>query len=460
MENKKSSSLGARRWASILLVGLFGQIAWAIENNYINLWVYSQSHDASHINWMTVASSVVATLTTFFIGALSDRLGKRKIFIALGYSIWGVSVALFGVMSLTNMSAMMGGDILKGIVMVGVMNVIVDCVMTFFGSTSNDAAFNAFVTDQTNETNRPFVESILSIMPIVSLAAMLGVGMILGIPGTQGDVPNTEWASRVAQPWLIFFIIFGALTTLVGIISFFLLPKDTITPNRDENYFKHMVKGFFPKTIKANPLFYISLLAFMFFNIGVDSFMPYIMVYMQNLPFMGNNGMDFMLALGIIFGVAAALVVTIGALLNRIGKNRVLLPALGLMFLGALGLFFSGESFAWSVVSGIGLIGGYLVGTAALGAKIRDLTPENDVGAFQSTRMVFVVMLPMIIGSNVSLMAFQTETPTLPDASGSMQKQPDKWMFVVTMCACALTLIPIVWMLLKEHKKNQIENVR
>ena len=460
MENKKSSSLGARRWASILLVGLFGQIAWAIENNYINLWVYSQSHDASHINWMTVASSVVATLTTFFIGALSDRLGKRKIFIALGYSIWGVSVALFGVMSLTNMSAMMGGDILKGIVMVGVMNVIVDCVMTFFGSTSNDAAFNAFVTDQTNETNRPFVESILSIMPIISLAAMLGVGMLLGIPGTQGDVPNTEWASRVAQPWLIFFIIFGALTTLVGIISFFLLPKDTITPNRDENYFKHMVKGFFPKIIKANPLFYISLLAFMFFNIDVDSFMPYIMVYMQNLPFMGNNGMDFMLALGIIFGVAAALVVTIGALLNRIDKNRVLLPALGLMFLGALGLFFSGESFAWSVVSGIGLIGGYLVGTATLGAKIRDLTPENDVGAFQSTRMVFVVMLPMIIGSNVSLMAFQTETPTLPDASGSMQKQPDKWMFVVTMCACALTLIPIVWMLLKEHKKNQIENVR
>lgn len=460
MENKKSSSLGARRWASILLIGLFGQIAWAIENNYINLWVYSQSHDASHINWMTMTSAVVATLTTFFIGALSDRLGKRKIFIALGYSIWGVSVALFGVMSLTNMSAMMGGDILKGIVMVGVMNVIVDCVMTFFGSTSNDAAFNAFVTDQTNETNRPFVESILSIMPIISLAAMLGVGMILGIPGTQGDVPNTEWASRMAQPWLIFFVIFGALTTLVGIISFFLLPKDTITPNRDENYFKHMVKGFFPKTIKANPLFYISLLAFMFFNIGVDSFMPYIMVYMQNLPFMGNDGMDFMLALGIIFGVAAALVVTIGALLNRIGKNRVLLPALGLMFLGALGLFFSGESFAWSVVSGIGLIGGYLVGTAALGAKIRDLTPENDVGAFQSTRMVFVVMLPMIIGSNVSLMAFQTETPTLPDASGSMQKQPDKWMFVVTMCACALTLIPIVWMLLKERKKNQIENVR
>ena len=112
------------------------------------------------------------------------------------------------------------------------------------------------------------------------------------------------------------------------------------------------------------------------------------------------------------------------------------------------------------MVSGVALIGGYLVGTAALGAKIRDLTPENDVGAFQSTRMVFAVMLPMIIGSNVSLLAFQTETPALPDASGSMQKHPDKWMFVVTMCACALTLVPIIWMFLKERKKNQFENVR
>ena len=76
--DEKTQKLGARRWAAILLIGLIGQIAWAIENNYINLWVYSQSHNADHITWMTMASAVVATLTTFFIGALSDRIGKRK----------------------------------------------------------------------------------------------------------------------------------------------------------------------------------------------------------------------------------------------------------------------------------------------------------------------------------------------------------------------------------------------
>ena len=459
MKQHNKQSLGARRWAAILLIGSFGQIAWAIENNYINLWVFSQSHDAAHITWMTAASSVVATVTTFFIGALSDKLGKRKIFIAAGYLIWGVTVALFGFMSLSNIKNIASGDLTTAILLVGIMNVIVDCLMTFFGSSANDAAFNAFVTDETNEKNRPLVESILSVMPLVSLASMLGVGMILGIPGTQGDVPNAEWADKVASPWLIFFLIFGIATSIVGVIAFFLLPKDHIEPSREENYFKHMVKGFFPKTIKQNLIFYWALLAFLCFNIAVDSFMPYIMVYMQNLPFMGNDGGDFIMALGIIFGVAAVIVLVIGAFLNKIGKLKVMIPAVLVMFAGALGLFLIGDSsFAWNVVAGIALIAGYLVGTSALGAEVRDFTPENDVGAFQSVRMVFAVMIPMIVGSNISLLAFQTAEVYDP-ATGSTQKSPDRFMFIVTMAACALTLVPLIILALQHRKLNRIQNV-
>ncbi|MCR5348703.1 MAG: MFS transporter [Bacilli bacterium] len=456
--SNESKSLGARRWFAIILIGLFGQIAWAIENNFINLWVYSQSHDASHITWMTAASAVVATLTTFFIGALSDKLGKRKIFIALGYTIWGVTVFLFGVMSLTNMQNMAGGDLKSALILIGVMNVLVDCLMTFFGSTANDAAFNAYVTDETNEKNRPLVESILSVMPLFALAVLLGVGMGLGIPGTQGDIPNVDWANQVSKPWLIFFLIFGIATTVVGIVSFFLLPKDHIEPNREDHYFKHMVKGFFPKTVKAHPLLYIALLAFLCFNIGVDSFMPYILVYMQNLPFMGHEGMDFIMALGIIFGIATFIVVLVGALLNKIGKIKVLFPAIGVMFGGALALFLVADSsFAGNVAAGTALIAGYLVGTTALGALIRDFTPENDVGAFQSVRMVFVVMIPMVVGSNLSLFSFQTEEVYDP-ATGTTSKTPDRFMFIVTMAACLLAIAPTVWLAIRYAKENKIQS--
>jgi MFS family permease len=41
---------------------------------------------------MVAASAVAATLTTVFIGALSDKIGKRKVFICGGYILWGISI--------------------------------------------------------------------------------------------------------------------------------------------------------------------------------------------------------------------------------------------------------------------------------------------------------------------------------------------------------------------------------
>ncbi len=446
MDNEKK--LGARRWAAFVLVGLIGQVAWAIENNYINLWVYSQSHNSDHITWMTIASAVVATLTTFFMGALSDRLGKRKVFIAAGYSIWGITVFLFGVMSLTNMKNLTGGDIGKAVLLVGIMNVVVDCVMTFFGSTGNDACFNAFVTDETNPKNRPFVESVLSIMPLLAMAMMLGIGLILGVP------ENSLSPEEAAPRWFIFFLVFGALTTAVGIIAFFLLPKDKAIPNREEAYLRHMAKGFTPKSVKSNPLFYIALLAFLFFNIAVDSFMPYIMVYIQDMPTMGGNG--FILAMAAIMGTASLIVLGIGAFMEKIGKFKVLYPAIGLMIAGSICFYFLGSDFGLVILSGALLMTGYLLGTAALGAEIRDRTPKDDAGAYQAVRMVFVVMIPMILGSSISS-AFFTKTKTTTyghgaDAYTIVEKAPDRVMFLVTLVAAALALLPVIWLHVKSRQ--------
>lgn len=107
MENEKKR-LGVREWIAIILIGFAGQLAWAIENNYINMWVYSQTGNSEYITWMTMASAVAAAITTFFMGALSDRLGSRKYFIAGGYTIWGVSVFAFSLISRHNMTLSYG----------------------------------------------------------------------------------------------------------------------------------------------------------------------------------------------------------------------------------------------------------------------------------------------------------------------------------------------------------------
>lgn len=73
-------------FAALILFSLVGQIAWVVENMYFNVFIYKMFNaSAADISLMVEASAVAATLTTIFIGALSDRLGKRKIFMCLGY---------------------------------------------------------------------------------------------------------------------------------------------------------------------------------------------------------------------------------------------------------------------------------------------------------------------------------------------------------------------------------------
>lgn len=82
--------LGKRKWATIVLVGLVGQFAWTIENMYFNVYLYNTiSTDPDYIAAMVGWSAAAATLTALLMGALSDRVGKRRIFIAGGYILWG-----------------------------------------------------------------------------------------------------------------------------------------------------------------------------------------------------------------------------------------------------------------------------------------------------------------------------------------------------------------------------------
>lgn len=453
------NKLPIREWVSLILIGFVGQLAWTIENNYINLWVFSQTGNSTYITWMTIASAIAATITTFFMGALSDRLGCRKYFIAGGYTVWGVFVFLFGLCSYKNMAAMFGLG--SAALAVGVSMVLVDSLMTFFGSTANDACFNARVTDVTCESNRGKVESVLSVLPLFSTILVLLVAGGLG----ANSKPSAEQASEIeasgvsnadylAKPWFIFFLVFGIIVTLIGIVSFFLLPKDEIKPNKKNNYWANLIYGFKPSVVKKNPNFYIALLSFMAFNLAIDSFMPYFMVYFQNSSAdygVGLVGMDFYLTLGIILIVAIIAVILLGLfVMDKIEKTKLLLPSLALCAIGFLCMYFSKEKWA-IIISGIFMMSGYLIGTAVLGAIIRDETPKEEVGLFQGVRMIFAVMLPMIIGSSVSDAFMRLSGGTYVDL-GETKTLPTSTMFLVALGFIILAIAPSLWLFLRKKK--------
>ena len=163
------TKLSAGFWCAITLFSLIGQVAWVVENMYFNVFIYKMFNaSAADISAMVAASAVAATLTTVFMGALSDRIGKRKLFICAGYILWGISIFSFVFLRLDIINALFPAAVSAASVGVSLV-IILDCVMTFFGSTANDAAFNAWITDSTDETNRGSVEGINAMMPLVAI---------------------------------------------------------------------------------------------------------------------------------------------------------------------------------------------------------------------------------------------------------------------------------------------------
>lgn len=239
--------VGLKNWLALIIVGLVGQFAWTIENMFLNLYIFEQTQDASFVPWMVAFSAAAATITTLFIGALSDKIGKRKAFISFGYIAWGLSISLFAFITRDNVAQLF--PTANVIFLTGLLIIILDCVMTFFGSSANDAAFNAFATDISTPKTSAKIESVLSVLPLFSMLIIFGAFAPLAKD----------------EGWKTFFLIFGLLVFLVGILALFLFPKDQGLKQSDEHYLKRLTHGFRPDIIKTNPKLYLSLLSFNFF---------------------------------------------------------------------------------------------------------------------------------------------------------------------------------------------------
>ena len=434
----KENKVGIRNWITFIMIGLIGQFAWTIENMYLNRYLFEIVQNAELVPVMVALSAVAATLTTLLMGALSDRLGKRKLFISAGYIIWGVTILLFPLARVIAESAI----ITNALFLAGVFIVIMDCMMTFFGSTANDACFNAYVTDTTNTNNRGKVESILSILPLVSMLVIFG--------GMESII-----ASETFDGWLIFFIIIGAITLIAGIVNIFVMPKDTLKPNKEEPYFKNIFYGFRPSVIKKNVMLYVCLIAFMLFSIAIQVFFPYFIIYIDKG--LGIQGFDFILTLGIVLVLACIITVVFGLFVDKLGKSRIMIPALGVTIVGAILMFFLKEQIG-VMIGGTILMSGYMVSTAVLNAKIRDYTPEKEAGLFQGVRMIFSVCVPMVTGPFIGEALYKATTDAnnlYENDYGEMVIIPNEWIFLGAAIVLVVAVAPLIFIIIKENKMKK-----
>ncbi len=374
MKNK----LSGRFWCALTLFSLIGQVAWVVENMYFNVFIYKMfAASAADISAMVAASAVAATLTTVFMGALSDRVGKRKLFICGGHILWGISIFSFALIRLDIIEAIF--PMTASAASLGVTLVIVmDCVMTFFGSSANDAAFNAWVTDSTDEGNRGAAEGINSMMPLVAILAVFGGFMAF-------DLDKSE-------SWTLIFIIIGAIVLAVGVIGLFIIKEPEIKPS-ETGYLRNIFYGFMPSTVGANRELYISFAAYAVFNISIQIFMPYLIIYYEV-----SLGMaDYVLIMAPAIILASVATALWGKVYDKKGFGFSCGLSVLWLAVGYIVLYFT-RSTAPVFVGSLFMMSGYLCSMAVFGAKIREKTPMGKSGMLQGMRIFSQVLIPGVVG--------------------------------------------------------------
>ncbi len=432
MEKSKKTKF----YLTLVIFSLIGQIAWVVENMYFNVFIYKMfGATPNDISNMVMASAVSATVTTLLIGALSDKIGKRKIFMCLGYILWGVSILSFALIRKDVIGAVFPTAVSVSAVCITLV-IILDCLMTFFGSSANDAAFNAWLTDSTNNENRGSAEGINSMMPLMAILVVFG-----GFMGFSLEKP---------EEWTVIFSIIGAVVILIGIAGFFMIDEPKIQVEENKSYFKNILYGFRPSVIKENKMLYVFLGCFAIFGISIQIFMPYLIIYYEKTLQMADY--VFIMAPAIL--LAGVFTFFWGKAYDKFGFNKSIVPSLGLLALGYIFLIlFTGKALVF--IGSLLMMCGYLSGMAVFGAIIRDKTPENKSGMFQGLRIVGQVLIPGIIGPYIGKLVLRN-AELITNNDGTTSFLPNQSIFVSALVVLViLSVLVALVILLKGKKQNE-----
>lgn len=436
-----------KNWILLLLFGTIGQIAWSVENMFFNAFVYdSVDPNLNTVTLMVQLSGIAATVVTLIAGTLSDKLGNRRSFISFGYAIWGVTVALFGCLSKENVAYILGRPESEIIGLTLTLVVVADCVMTLFGSTANDAAFNAWVTDNTKPSYRGSVESILSILPLIAMLIVAG-----GIGALKSELG-----------YQTVFIGLGAIISLCGVAGIFLF-KDAPTIEKSGG-FRDIIYGFRPSVVKNNLPFYATLLSVVIFGITFQVFMPYLIIYMSK--YLGFSDPEYSVVFAVAILAGAGVNVYLGKLSDKMQKSKLLYFASAITSVGLFGMYFASmvnkeNKLPLMILFGLGgfvMICGNIFSSALNGSIMRDYTPEGAAGKMQGVRMVASVLVPMLVGPAIGnainiAQGIELQDAGVDAATTKFVPAPEIFLAGAIIVLLAMAVIPLIQKAEKKAEK-------
>jgi len=418
--------LNKKFWISLFIFGLAGQVAWTIENMYLNVFIYKLFNaSASNISLMVATSSIVATFTTWIMGAVSDYFGKRKKFICFGYILWGISILGFRFLCTNQMLTMASLGIQLAI--------LLDCVMTFFGSTANDAAFNAWLTDRGDGSNRGKIEGYNSILPILSMIIVFGSFM-----GFDLDK---------ASSWSTIFTIIGGSILVIGLLGLILIEEKTIekTSVKIKELLFYSLKK---EVIQKNKMLYATLIVFAIFATSINVFMPYLLLYFEQGLHLNNYVILFAPAILI----AAIATTFLAKIYDLQGIKLSSTVSVGILMIGYLFMILF-KNIPCVFTGTLLIMIGYMMSLSVFVAEIRSRIPENKAGQFQGIRMICQVLIPGVIGPIIGS-CLLSNAKIIINNDGTTSFIPNRMIFV----GAAVVGILLVYGLQQIYKMMQISH--
>lgn len=460
--NDNKGPLSVRVWIAIILFMLMGSIAGNTESMYLGLFldntVFKNGPMGASItltdavNLIVSLGAVISCVTAFIMGTLSEKLKNRKAFISIGYIVWGIVMLLFSFVSKENVTKLFGfSDVAKSITVTAVIVVTFALVLAFLRSTAADTAFNSWLTEVSTPETSSMIEVLFTIMGFVAT----GIITIL-VAMAQSDSTIMEYSS--------IFILLGLAAIIAGVIGFFIIhnPKkieETKKTEMEKNHDGDPLYGLRPSTIKEHSNLYLMLSSGCLFNCACQVFFPYFFIYISSVIIPQNKEFEEP-----VFILLALISVSIGLMLVLVlmkasSKHKALafVPSVILLIIGFLILSSTRNIFGF-VIGLAPTFVGYVIIMIKFGATVRDNIPQDKVGLFQGVRMIFLFLIPMVVGPTLGNIAAKNSNIKYTASNYAEKLLPTEDMFLYSAIISALIFIPMIAFLIKDSKKAKKEN--
>jgi MFS family permease len=409
-----SEKLPRKASLTIFLISIAGNIAWAVENQFYNVYMYNEIAPVPfYVSLMVMVSAVASTVTAIVMGAVSDVKGKRRFFMIYGFICWTFTTAMFPFAALV-----------RPIVIAVLIAILFDCIMTYFGATAYDAAFIAYITDATTLENRGRAVGILEITTLLST---------LLIYGASGFIV-------LAYGYYFFFILVGVLTGVIGVTGALLVKDPENLKPLNISVWQHIKSTFSRETMRGNKDCFILLIGIGISAVGFNVYFPFILIYLQHHLGLSLEVASLVVFCGLI--VSIILGIPMGILIDKVGRKKIAIISTILESISLI-LFALAVDLIFIIITGILWVLFMSMWHISAQTWIKDLYPAEKYGQFSGYYLIFNVLIGMTVGPLIGgYIATQYGKPIVID--GVPGNIPPPLIYIVAAFIILFALIPVV----------------